>query len=718
MRHPGKLLAIVPPLLIAAAAEVLAQADPVSRSWNQPVEPFRIAGNLYYVGASDVTSFLVTTREGHILIDGGFEETAPRIVANIRRLGFRIEDVKMLLASHAHYDHAGGLAALKRASGATFHASRGDAPLFTRGGRRDPQFRDRFPFPPIEPDRLVEEGERITLGEATMVARLTPGHTPGCTTWTTTIRDGGAAYDVVFLCSPTVPAPYRLTANRRYPEAVADYRRQFETLRSLEPDIWLASHGSFFDLEGKRKSGSFVDPAGYRAFVDAQERAFQEHLAGETIVLHDITVIDGTGAAAQAHRDVVLSGGRIAAIEDAGTFPHPEGARVIDGTGKFLIPGLVDMHAHVAGDVMNERGEPGDRWEREVALSFLRTLLAFGVTTVRDPGAITADALALRSALRSGELEGPELFTAGRILSHSDFRPPPFAPVADETDVREEIRWQALLGVDFVKLYSSMPPELVAVAIEEAHGLGLPVIGHLQRTTWTEAARLGIDGLEHAAPWSPAYVREADRAAMPDGMLGRVHWLEHLDQALVGEMIEALVEHRVVVDPTLMATMKTKFWADDPRWTESPDLALVPESVRRGWAAGGFTRSWSAEDFARAKRAWPLLLGLVKQMYDRGVHLVAGTDMPTPWIVPGASLHDELQLLAEAGIPPLQVIRIATSNAARALGRAHELGAIRPGLRADLIVLSRDPLESIANTRAIEMVIQNGAVVAGPPGGG
>src|SRR5688572_2223731 len=414
-----KANSVIPLLLVLVAAEVLAQADPVSRSWNQPVDPFRIAGNLYYVGASDVTSFLITTREGHILIDGGFEETAPMILANVRRLGFRIEDVRVLLASHAHYDHAGGLAALERASGTTFHASRGDAPLFSRGGRRDPQFRDRFPFPPIQPDRLIEDGEKVTLGDATLVARLTPGHTPGCTTWTTTITDEAASYDVVFLCSPTVPAPYRLTANRRYPDAVADYRRQFETLRSLEPDIWLASHGSFFDLEGKRKSGSFVDPDGYRTFVEAQAKAFQAHVAGETIVLHDITVIDGTGAAARAHRDVVLTDGRIASIEDAATFAHPHGARVIDGTGKFLIPGLIDMHAHVAGDVMNEKGEPGDRWEREFALSFLRSLLAFGVTTVRDPGAITADALVLRSALRSGELEGPELFTAGRILSRS-----------------------------------------------------------------------------------------------------------------------------------------------------------------------------------------------------------------------------------------------------------------------------------------------------------
>jgi imidazolonepropionase-like amidohydrolase len=160
-----------------------------------------------------------------------------------------------------------------------------------------------------------------------------------------------------------------------------------------------------------------------------------------------------------------------------------------------------------------------------------------------------------------------------------------------------------------------------------------------------------------------------------------------------------------------MATMHTKFWADDPRWTQNPDLAYVPESLRRGWAAGGFTSDWTPAQFAEAKASWPVLLDLIKRMYESGVPLVAGTDTPTPWIVPGASLHDELKLLNEAGIPPLQVLRIATSNAARALRRQHEFGSITPGLRADLVLLTQSPLDDITNTRAIDLVIQNGHVV-------
>lgn len=256
------------------------QADPVSRSWNQPIEPFRIAGNVYYVGASDITSYLITTPKGHIVIDGGFVETAPMIVANIRKLGFRVEDVKILLSSHAHYDHAGGLAELKRITGATFYASAGDLPQLARGGLDDPQFGNRFPFPPVYADRIVRHGQKISLGGTTLTAHITPGHTRGCTTWTT--KSGGL--DVVFVGSPSVPSSYRLVGNPAYPDAVSDYRRQFEILRSLPVDIFLASHGNFFDLEKKRaalgdgKANPFVDREGYHRFVTAAERGFEERV--------------------------------------------------------------------------------------------------------------------------------------------------------------------------------------------------------------------------------------------------------------------------------------------------------------------------------------------------------------------------------------------------------------------------------------------------------
>lgn len=272
MRKPHLLFALlVSPLLFA-------QSDARDRDWNQPVEPFRIAGNIYYVGANEITSYLITTPEGHIVIDGGFVETAPQIAANIRRLGFRPEDVKILLASHAHYDHAGGLAELKRVTGAKFYSSRGDVGAFARGGLDDPQFGDRFPFPRVYADRLIDHGSRVSLGGTTLVAHLTPGHTPGCTTWTTRVREGNRTLEVVFAGSPSVPPSYRLRDNPRYPNAVADYELQFERLKALRPDIFLASHGNFFDLARKRAAGraTFVDPVGYRTFVETFEAGFRK----------------------------------------------------------------------------------------------------------------------------------------------------------------------------------------------------------------------------------------------------------------------------------------------------------------------------------------------------------------------------------------------------------------------------------------------------------
>src|SRR5688572_13855343 len=162
-------------LILLTPVVACAQSDPVSRSWNQPVEPFRIAGNLYYVSATDITSFLITTPEGHFLIDGGFEETAVQIRANVEKLGFRVKDIRILLSSHAHYDHAGGFAELRRASGARLLASERDIPLLARGGLDDPQFGDRFPFQGVQADGIVRDGIPISLGGTKLTPHITPG---------------------------------------------------------------------------------------------------------------------------------------------------------------------------------------------------------------------------------------------------------------------------------------------------------------------------------------------------------------------------------------------------------------------------------------------------------------------------------------------------------------------------------------------------------------
>jgi len=225
--------------------------------------------------------------KGHVLIDGGFPESGPQIARNIDKLGFKLEDVKVLLVSHAHIDHAGGLAELKRRTGAQVVASRADAEAMARGGKGDPQFGDSIPFAPVYADRIVQDGGVVRVGPTELVAHVTPGHTQGCTTWTTVQREDEQPLHVVFNCSMSVPEDYRLLGNPRYSRAVDDYERSFRTLRALPCDVLLGPHASFFQQDERRarmRDGApnpFVDPAACGAYLDRSEQAFRAHLERE-----------------------------------------------------------------------------------------------------------------------------------------------------------------------------------------------------------------------------------------------------------------------------------------------------------------------------------------------------------------------------------------------------------------------------------------------------
>ena len=426
------------------------------------------------------------------------------------------------------------------------------------------------------------------------------------------------------------------------------------------------------------------------------------------LLLHNVTVIDPSVAAVRPASDVLIRDGRITTItgKSAGGAPLSAACEQKDLTGKFLLPGFIDMHAHLLAHAWDEKGNLRPRFDRPAIEQMLRTLLAFGVTTVRDPGSETEAAVTFRKLVAAGVITGPTIFTAGRIINASRFDPEPFMPVRNADDVRREIRYQVAAGVDVIKIYASMRPELVRVAIEEAHAAHVPIIGHLQATTWTDAANLGIDGIEHAAPWSAEYLPESQRSSYRGSLFDRVIWLEHIDPAPIAEMVQALARNHVMVDPTLIA-MHTKFFGNDARWLDNPDNALVPPLHRAGWNAFTFTKDWTADQYRQAQAAWPRLLALTKQMFDGGVTMVVGTDMPTPWIVPGASEHDEMVLLHDAGIPTMDILKMATSNAAAALHR-NDVGAIRSGMRDDLVILARNPLDDIRNTRTIVTVFHDG----------
>lgn len=271
-------------LLVIFTSSLFAQYTKADIPWNQPFEPFRIAGNIYYVGANEVTSYLITTPKGHILLDSGFAETVPQILSNIEKLGFKFTDVKFIINSHAHYDHAGGIAELKRRTNAKLVVSRGDAKLMARGGTDDPNFGDRFPFEPAVADSTFTDGWKLKLGGTSLTANVTSGHTKGCTTWTTVVKEGTAKLNTVFVCSTSAPG-YKLVANEKYPEIAADYETTFRRMKAMKIDIFLSSHASAFNIaekaaEAKRggRVNPFIDPAGYKAYLESTEASFKKTL--------------------------------------------------------------------------------------------------------------------------------------------------------------------------------------------------------------------------------------------------------------------------------------------------------------------------------------------------------------------------------------------------------------------------------------------------------
>lgn len=276
------------PLALAAAllAPVAAQAQ-TPASWTAPTEPFQIADNLYYVGTAGLSVFLITTPQGHILIDGAMPTSAKPIEASIAKLGFKLSDVKVLLNTHAHFDHAGGLAELKKDTGAQFAASAGDRVALETGKYVGSEDVKAFDFAPVKVDRVLNDGDTVTLGGATLTANLTPGHSAGCTTWTFPVRIKGDPHEAILYCSTSVAAN-RLVSKAKgpqYPGIVADYEKSFAKLGTLKADVFLAPHAEQFGLAEKRAKlaaggpNPFIDPTALQKTVAASEQAFRQELA-------------------------------------------------------------------------------------------------------------------------------------------------------------------------------------------------------------------------------------------------------------------------------------------------------------------------------------------------------------------------------------------------------------------------------------------------------
>ena len=435
-----------------------------------------------------------------------------------------------------------------------------------------------------------------------------------------------------------------------------------------------------------------------------------ERLEGDgLIVLEGATLIDGTGSAPRPGTVVVVQGSKILRVGPMGSFAYPPDTKVLDVSDKWIVPGFVDTHAHMPA--------PEDQ------AVVLKTLVAFGITSVRNPGAVPS-AVELRARIERGEIVGPRLVTAGNLIDAPGgiFSGDPGATeVRTEQEVRAEIQRQVADGVDLIKLYRGLPPALVKAAVDEAHRLGRPVLGHLGNTTWSEAARLGIDGVSHfgifGTPWE--LVPEEDRAGVQrvcrerDSSAGFLRLRSTVSAAAeeTHEWARLLASKQVSVEPNLVL-LRAVLWGNDAEVLETMEPQYAPASWRGGFWFDAMPHPYSgaskSEWVEEAQATYPLFEQLVSVLHDEGVVLTVGSDLMNPWMTPGVSYHRELELFAAASIEPADVLVAATRAGAEALGLEEETGTVEQGKVADLVILGSNPIAEIRNTRTIESIFLRG----------
>jgi metallo-beta-lactamase class B len=268
-----------------AAPPLSADDKAIRFDWTRPLGPFRIVGNIYYVGGANIASYLISTSRGLILLDTGPREMQPVVRAGIVKLGFKLQDVKVILNSHAHWDHVEGHAAMKKLTGASVMALAEEAPALSSG--KDLSALGATGWDPIAVDRVLHDGDDVVLGDVTMHALWTPGHTQGCTTWTTTAKENGRTYSVAFVGSPAANASVKLLHNQRHPTIVEDLARTIRVLKALKPDIYLTGHpedifaGKLERLRAGEDPNPLVDPGGYAAFIAEAEADYVQRLRKE-----------------------------------------------------------------------------------------------------------------------------------------------------------------------------------------------------------------------------------------------------------------------------------------------------------------------------------------------------------------------------------------------------------------------------------------------------
>lgn len=431
-------------------------------------------------------------------------------------------------------------------------------------------------------------------------------------------------------------------------------------------------------------------------------------------VLRGGYIIDGTGKDLTENKDIVIYQGKIKSIIPQNSMRYSQGTKILTLDDKYIIPGFIEMHAHIPGD---------SSIQREV----LKKYLSLGITTILNPMADSLSGIGLKKKLESEGAFLPKYYTAGNGINGPSWVNifSFISPVANEEEARNEVRKQVSQGVDFIKVYAHLPTKLLQVVINEAHHHELKVIGHLGETSWKDAAESGIDIIAHSALAGPTWelVPEEQKATFRSNYFTPKNglsiykpslfegWLNLVDYKgeKARELISTLVKNKVVVDPNLVV-FESIIFANKPETKERLDIKNAPEKLREQWSSDQHpaTVSWSEEDYQTIQQAWTKFLAFIKILHSQGITLTAGSDLGNPWITPGVAFHRELELLVEAGISSSDVIQIATRNGAEVLGAIDDIGTIEEGKIANITILDQNPLNDITNTKKVFAVVLEG----------